>query len=852
MWDSAKRHLRTAACVRLLWDRATDIGQEIFWSLTRITDLQRPTKRSGEMVIGLGLAVSFFATLPIRAQGVIFTPLSGDGQSAVVGQPFSGPLVVQVTQAGKPKSGVYLTFMAPPDGANPSATFTVPPASMTDSNGVATAIPTANAMLGEYTVTVVQIAGAGAAAPALPLPAGTPFATFKLKNVAPQQATVKIRNGNCQFATLGVAFAELAVVVTDQSGKPANNALITFTALPNKGGASAALSSPTVTTDSTGKAAVTATANTIPGAFSVDATAMGASTTFTLTNVTAPQPGAISMEPIADSSCQNTIAGKPFPVQLVVSITDSKGAPVSGTTVNFAVTSKGGATAALSQASAKTDSQGKAAVTATANATAGGPYTVTATAPDLKPQPPEVVFTLTNLTAPDGSIATQSSVCDPVMSAIITGATFVVGDFIALAKCTQLLYDDVRTLSDTKTKTTSGEISNPKTSDTTAIFATQSKLDAHYFGWNQGDIYDDTLQKIKGNLGVLMDRVYSNKKGWYFVPFSSRLRREWGYANPGNSMFHDYADPVKKNLAVADADLTSAMEDEGLTEPFSALLETYLIPYSSAGTNAVPSALNGLNTPTQSFAAGFLSFESSHFRAQNGVGEMSIGGRIGVSPTETLVSLSSAPTAPKAYLQNSFNWSLNARGTARMGSSLLFAGLFTFGQNIILTNSSVVTPTTSSTTSGTTGTSTPAVTTSAFGNTQSAAWFYELGPEIRIYPYRLQRVASEKKYLLPSFSFATGLRVDDRFTDLNQQQFGNFDKPGERWFLRSFVTLTKVFERNPSQKSNSGVFNAGLGFEYDTVWGFPAGNRLVVPPNSRIYINASIDLVSAFTKQSAK
>jgi hypothetical protein len=138
-----------------------------------------------------------------------------------------------------------------------------------------------------------------------------------------------------------------------------------------------------------------------------------------------------------------------------------------------------------------------------------------------------------------------------------------------------------------------------------------------------------------------------------------------------------------------------------------------------------------------------------------------------------------------------------------------------------------------------------------------------VGPELRIYPYQLQRVNDEKKFLLPSFSFSTGLRLDNRFSDLNQTQYYNFRRPTQRFFLRAFVTLTNVVERNPSQKANSGLFNVGLGFEYDAPWvGFfngstcetdpCSGGRLVVPPDSRVYINASIDLVKAFSKQSGQ
>jgi hypothetical protein len=85
--------------------------------------------------------------------------------------------------------------------------------------------------------------------------------------------------------------------------------------------------------------------------------------------------------------------------------------------------------------------------------------------------------------------------------------------------------------------------------------------------------------------------------------------------------------------------------------------------------------------------------------------------------------------------------------------------------------------------------------------------------EYRIYPYELQRVRDEKKFLLPSFSFVSGFRRDSRFAGLQETHMATSQNPVQQWVMRSFVTLTNVFERNPSGKNNSGVFNVGLGFE---------------------------------------
>src|SRR5207302_1210621 len=69
----------------------------------------------------------------------------------------------------------------------------------------------------------------------------------------------------------------------------------------------------------------------------------------------------------------------------VALVKDAGNNPLPGVTVNFAVTPAGGASATLSGATAVTNAVGLASVTATANATVGGPYTVAATVAALPP-----------------------------------------------------------------------------------------------------------------------------------------------------------------------------------------------------------------------------------------------------------------------------------------------------------------------------------------------------------------------------------------------------------------------------------------------------------------------------------
>ncbi len=88
--------------------------------------------------------------------------VSGGGQSAVIGQPFTNPLVVKVTDSeNNPVSGATVAFSAPSSGASAALSSTT---ATTNSSGNASVTATANGTAGSaYTVSATV---AGAAAPA--------------------------------------------------------------------------------------------------------------------------------------------------------------------------------------------------------------------------------------------------------------------------------------------------------------------------------------------------------------------------------------------------------------------------------------------------------------------------------------------------------------------------------------------------------------------------------------------------------------------------------------------------------------------------------------------------------------
>jgi hypothetical protein len=201
--------------------------------------------------------------------------------------------------------------------------------------------------------------------------------------------TIQLTGGSPQTTVIFTAFGQaLEATVKDSNGNPVSGMTVTFTVPAS--GASATLSSPTAVTDANGHARVTATANGTVGTYNVTATAAGATgtATFALTNTTSPTIQ------LTGGSPQTTVIFTAFGQALEATVKDSNGNPVSGMTVTFTVPASG-ASATLSSATAVTDANGHARVTATANGTVGT-YNVTATAAGATGT---ATFALTNTTS---------------------------------------------------------------------------------------------------------------------------------------------------------------------------------------------------------------------------------------------------------------------------------------------------------------------------------------------------------------------------------------------------------------------------------------------------------------------
>jgi len=274
--------------------------------------ITNPTSTNGER-FGIAMALSADGgTLAVGADGTnsyqgaayVFTAapaLTADSattnQSATVGTAFVTPLAAHVTDGyGNLLAGVPVRFVAA--GAGASGTFACPvggcptgtsvsanklTATVTsDASGLAVAPAfTANTTAGNDTVNV-SVTTTG----------GTATALFSLTNTPGAAASIAPFDGNGQSAVLGAAFTTpLQAQVRDSHGNPVGGATVTFTA-------PAGTNIPTVTfpggntatTDSSGVAAVIATASGRPGTLTVTAsvTRVSGPASFGLATTAAP------------------------------------------------------------------------------------------------------------------------------------------------------------------------------------------------------------------------------------------------------------------------------------------------------------------------------------------------------------------------------------------------------------------------------------------------------------------------------------------------------------------------------------------------------------------------------------
>jgi hypothetical protein len=220
-----------------------------------------------------------------------------------------------------------------------------------------------------------------------------------LTNTAGPAAALSATSGTPQSAGISTAFGSpLVAQIVDAEGNPVSDAGVTITFTPPATGASVTFAGGvnTAMTNASGAATSTAvTANgTTGGPFNVTASAPGlTSVNFSLTNTDVP--ASIS---VTSGSGQSATVSTAFAAPLVATVLDAGSNPVSGVIVTFAPPASGAsATLAGGVNTATTNASGVAtSAVVSANATAGGPYTVAATVVGVATA---ANFTLTNTAA---------------------------------------------------------------------------------------------------------------------------------------------------------------------------------------------------------------------------------------------------------------------------------------------------------------------------------------------------------------------------------------------------------------------------------------------------------------------
>ncbi len=249
------------------------------------------------------------------------------------------------------------------------------------------------------------------------------------KTTTTQTVAIAATSGSGQSAAAGVGFAAPLVATVTTNGTPTAGVTVTFTAPSTGASGSFAQGTTTATTNASGVATSAAfSAGTTLGAYKVTATAPGANTaaSFNLTN-TVGAPATITA---TSGSGQSVLVGSAFPNPLVATVVDGHSNPVSGVLVTFTAPGSGASGTFAGVNTATTNANGVAtSALFTANATAGGPYNVVASATGAA----SANFTLTNSATPVETITVtsgsgQSAVVgtafsSPLVATVMTGIT---------------------------------------------------------------------------------------------------------------------------------------------------------------------------------------------------------------------------------------------------------------------------------------------------------------------------------------------------------------------------------------------------------------------------------------------
>ena len=315
-------------------------------------------------------SVTFTETSAIPSSGggpAIFASLdtatgAGPNLSGAVGTTSATTITVSLFAFSGPVPGIALLLQAGTTGPSVSCAASPgqpagsqPGVVLTDSSGSATCTPVFGGTIGtgSYTISL-----------------GGTFATWggSLTVTAGPPAVIKYISGNNQSVNAGAkAPLPLVAEVTDIGGNPSDGAAVTWSVTAG----SATLSDQSTTSASTGDVSAYVTPTVGPVQVTL---ALASNSTVQYTFNINVNTVITALQAVSGGG-QLAKEGTAFADPLIVQVNDNS-APVQGATVNFVVTS---GSATLSAASATTNAQGQAQVTATAGGTSG-PVVITASA----------------------------------------------------------------------------------------------------------------------------------------------------------------------------------------------------------------------------------------------------------------------------------------------------------------------------------------------------------------------------------------------------------------------------------------------------------------------------------------
>lgn len=205
-------------------------------------------------------------------------------------------------------------------------------------------------------------------------------------------------SGTPQQTKVRTAFSvPLEVTVLDPDGAPVRGAVVQFRA--PESGASAVLSGTDVTTGSTGRATITASANAVAGSYQVVATVRDSTdgVPFSLTNL-----GDATQLTVVTGAAQTVTVGEAAATPIVVRVSDESGAPLVGVPVRFTAPSSGAA-ATFTTSTVSSDDNGLVSTPFSANSVTGS-YVISATVMDPAAGMASVEIDQTNTAGPPSAI----------------------------------------------------------------------------------------------------------------------------------------------------------------------------------------------------------------------------------------------------------------------------------------------------------------------------------------------------------------------------------------------------------------------------------------------------------------